>query len=211
MTMKKIYLILMAVTLMGYTINAQDNGADVRDKLQFGLKAGINLSNVYDAKDQTFNADLKVGFAGGAFLAIPFGKYFGFQPEIIYSQKGYKSQGSILTIPYIYTHTTNYIDVPLLLAIRPVEHLTLLFGPEYSFLISQKDVFTSGGLTFDQEQTFKNDKSVFCLLSGVDLDLNHIVLSARAGWDMQNNNGDGTSTNPRYKNVWYQVTLGFKF
>ena len=211
MTMKKIYLILMAVTLMGYSINAQDNSADVRDKIQFGLKAGINLSNVYDAKDQTFNADLKVGFAGGAFVAIPLGKYFGFQPEIIYSQKGYKSQGSILTIPYIYTHTTNYIDVPLLLAIRPVEHLTLLFGPEYSFLISQKDVFTSGSLTFDQEQTFKNDKSVFCLLSGVDLDLNHIVLSARAGWDMQNNNGDGTSTNPRYKNVWYQVTLGFKF
>ena len=29
--------------------------------------------------------------------------------------------------------------------------------------------------------------------------------------DIQNNNGDGTSTTPRYKNVWFQGTLGFKF
>jgi hypothetical protein len=36
--------------------------------------------------------------------------------------------------------------------------------------------------------------------------MNNIVIGARAGWDLLNNKGDGTSTTPRYKNMWYQAT-----
>jgi Outer membrane protein beta-barrel domain len=211
MTMKKITLIIVTIAFMVNIIRAQDNSTDLRDKLQFGLKAGINFSNVYDTKGQEFNADFKVGFAAGAFLAIPIGKYIGFQPEILFSQKGYKSTGTFLTAAYEFTHTTNYIDVPLLFTIKPSTFITLLAGPQYSFLVKQKDVFKSGSLTVNQEQEFENDKSVLCFLGGIDINLNQFVLGARAGWDLQNNNGDGTSTNPRYKNVWYQSTIGFKF
>jgi hypothetical protein len=211
MTMKKIILIIVAITFMANIIVAQDNNNDLRDKLQFGMKAGANFSNIYDSKNQEFNADFKVGFAAGPFLAIPIGKYIGLQPEILFSQKGYKATGTFLTIPYKFTHTTSYIDVPLLFALKPSANVTLLAGPQYSFLVNQKDVFTGGGLIVDQEQQFKNDRSVFCFLGGIDINLNQFVFSARAGWDLQNNNGDGTSTNPRYKNVWYQATLGFRF
>ena len=209
--MKKIILLIVTITFMVNIISAQDNSTDLRDKLQFGLKAGVNVSNVYDTKGQEFNADFKVGFAAGAFLAIPIGKYVGFQPEMLFSQKGYKSTGTFLTIAYEFTHTTNYIDVPLLFTIKPSAFITLLAGPQYSFLVKQKDVFKSGSLTINQEQEFDNDKSVLCFLGGIDINLNQFVLGARAGWDLQNNNGDGTSTNPRYKNVWYQATIGFKF
>ena len=199
------------ITSMANILCAQDDRTDSRDKFQFGLKAGANYSNIYDTQNQEFNTDYKFGFAGGAFLAIPIGKYFGFQPEILYSQKGYKSTGTLLTVPYKFTHTTTYIDVPLLLAIKPSPFVTLLAGPQYSFLIKQKDEFTSGNFTEDQVKDFRNDKSVLCVLGGIDFNLNPIVLGARAGWDLQNNNGDGTSTNPRYKNFWYQATLGVKF
>ena len=209
--MKKLVLIIAIITSMANILSAQDDNTDLRDQFQFGLKAGVNFSNVYDTEDQEFNADYKFGFAAGAFLAIPFGKYIGFQPEILFSQKGYKATGTVLTIPYEFTHTTTYIDVPLLLAIKPSPFVTLLAGPQYSFLIKQKDVFTSGGFTEDQEQDFRNDKSVLCALGGIDFNLNPFVLGVRAGWDLQNNNGDGTSTNPRYKNSWYQATLGIKF
>lgn len=209
--MKKYFLIMATIIFMVNIISAQDSSSDLRNNLQFGLKAGVNLSNVYDSKDQEFNADLKVGFAAGAFLAIPIGKYIGFQPEILFSQKGYKASGTFLTIPYEFTHTTNYIDVPLLFALKPSALVTLLAGPDYSFLVKQKDVFTGGGFTSTQEQEFENDKSVLCFIGGIDINLDQFVLGARAGWDLQNNNGDGTSTNPRYKNVWYQATLGFRF
>jgi len=191
MKMKKITLIVVIIAFMVNIIGAQDNSTDLHDKLQFGLKAGVNFSNVYDTKGQEFNADFKVGLAAGAFLAIPIGKYIGFQPEILFSQKGYKSTGTFLTVAYEFTHTTNYIDVPLLFTIKPSTFITLLAGPQYSFLVKQKDVFKSGGLIVNQEQEFENDKSVLCFLGGIDINLNQFVLGARAGWDLQNNNGDG--------------------
>jgi hypothetical protein len=196
---------------MANIILAQDNSTDLRDKLQFGLKAGANFSNVYDSKDQELNADFKVGFAAGAFLSIPIGKNIGVQPEILFSQKGYRASGTVLTIPYEFTHTATYVDLPILFALKPSANVTLLAGPQYSFLVKQRNVFKSGSLTIDQEQDFENDRSVLCFLGGIDISLSQFVISARAGWDLQNNNGDGTSTNPRYKNVWYQATLGFRF
>ena len=209
--MKKVILLLVAIIFVANLLNAQENNTDLREKLQFGLKAGANYSNIYDSQAQEFNTEYKFGFAAGAFLALPIGKFIGLQPEILFSQKGYKSTGTFLTIPYKFTHTTSYIDIPLLLAIKPSPFITLLAGPQYSFLMNQKDVFTGGSLTVDQEKTFKNDKSVLCFLGGIDINITQLVLGVRAGWDLQNNNGDGTSTNPRYKNVWYQATLGFRF
>jgi hypothetical protein len=211
MAMKKVILLVTIIIFMAGIISAQDNNTDLRDKLHFGLKAGVNLSNVYDTKDQEFNADFKIGFAAGAFLSLPIGKFIGIQPEILYSQKGYKSTGTFLSVDYEFTHTTNYIDIPVLFSIKPSSFLTILAGPQYSILISQKDVFKAGSFTETQQQELENDKSVLCILGGIDLNFDSFVIGARAGWDLQDNNGDGTTTNPRYKNLWYQATLGFRF
>jgi len=209
--MNKIILTIASIVFMAGSIKGQDNSNDMRDKLQFGIKAGANFSNVYDTKDQAFNANFKVGFAAGAFISIPIGSLIGIQPEMMFSQKGYKATGTLLIADYEFTHKVNYIDVPLLFSFKPSPFVTLLAGPQYSFLIKQKDVFKSGGLTINEEQDFKNDRSVLCFLGGFDVNVNQFVFGARAGWDIQNNNGDGTSTSPRYKNMWYQATLGFKF
>jgi hypothetical protein len=78
----------------------------------------------------------------------------------------------------------------------------------------QKDVFVNGSTSIEQEQVFENDnirKNTFCFVGGGDINLKHVVLSVRVGWDLIKNNGDGTSDTPRYKNVWYQGTIGYKF
>ncbi|MDK2979145.1 MAG: hypothetical protein PWP52_1859 [Bacteroidales bacterium] len=205
----------MSVILIANISNAQENASDSRSTLSYGIKAGLNLSNVYDTQSEDFNADSKLGFVAGAFIAIPVGKYLGFHPEILFSQKGYKASGTYLgMMEYEFTRTSNFIDLPLLISFKPSEMFTVVAGPQYSYLIKQKDEFTSGDFTDQQEEDFENDnlrKNTLCLLGGFDINLNQIVLGARAGWDIQNNNGDGTSTDPRYKNVWYQVTLGYRF
>jgi hypothetical protein len=208
-TMKKMILIA-AVTLITSAATAQENITDVRDKLIFGVKA---YSNVYDTQGEAFQANPKLGFAGGAFLAIPIGRFFGLQPEVLFSQKGFQASGRILGSPYNITRTTNFIDVPLLFAVKLSEFFTILAGPQYSYLMNQKDVFTTPNSSLEQETQFKNDnvrKNIFCITGGIDITLKHIVLGARAGWDVQNNNGDGTSTTPRYKNMWYQGTIGYR-
>ena len=197
----------MSAILLSNIINAQENGMNI------GLKVGANYSNVYDSKGEQFTSDAKLGLAAGAFLDIPLGSFLGIQPEILFSQKGYKGKGTVLGSSYSLTRTSNFIDVPLFLEIKPVSFLTLLVGPQYSYLLKQKDVFDNGALTFEQEKVFNNSnlrKNILCFVAGVDINLSRVTVGARAGWDIQNNNGDGSSTAPRYKNAWAQATLGFR-
>lgn len=213
MKISLILTIVAAVFLTNY-ISAQSNTTDVRDKLHFGVKAGLNLSNVYDEEGNEFTADSKLGFAAGAFVSIPIGKIIGVQPEILYSQKGFKASTVIFGHTYEYKRTLSYIDIPLLFAVKPIESLTLLAGPQFSFLTKQKDTFTDGSTIAEQQTAFENDnlrKNTLCFTGGLDFNMSNLVLGARAGWDLQRNEGDGTSTTPRYKNVWYQATIGFRF
>lgn len=210
--MKKTITICLMLFTSAITLKAQDD-TDARAKFSFGVKAGLNYSNVWDESGQDFEADSKAGFAGGLFLGIPLGKYLGFQPEILISQKGFKGSGTLLFTPYSFTRTTTYIDVPLQLQIKPVEFLTIVLGPQYSYLMNQKDVYTFGDNSIEQEQAFTNDnirKNMLGFVFGADINISHLVVSGRIGWDFQNNNGDGTSSTPRYKNQWLQFTVGFK-
>ena len=210
--MKKTILIIIAIIAMINISKAQDKGTDGREILQMGAKIGTNYSNVYDVQGQDFVADPKFGLVFGGFIAIPIGKYIGVQPELLYSQKGFKATGTLLGYSYEYKRTTSYVDIPILFQLKPSQFLTIVAGPQYSYLVSQKNEFTSTIYSNEQEQQFNNDnvrKNILCFIGGVDVNVNHFVLGVRAGWDLTQNNGDGTSTTPRYKNVWYQFTLGY--
>ena len=196
------------------SVSAQDSETDNREKVQFGLKGGLNYSNVYDSKGEEFKADSKFGIAAGLTLAIPIGKYLGLQPEVLLLQKGYQASGSILGLQYGYTRTTTYIDVPVLAALKPSEFFTLFAGPQVSFLVNQRDEYSSSTASSLQDTGFSNDnprKNIFGVTGGLDINLKHIILGARAGCDLQTNNGDGTSSNPRYKNMWFTGSIGYSF
>ena len=211
--MKKAILLVIAMIFIANYSNAQGHKTDYRNNLQFGFKVGLNNSNVYNTSGDSFDANSKFGLATGVFLVVPITQYIGFQPEILYSQKGFFATGRMLGTAYDLTRTTSYIDVPLLLSIKPSGFLTLLVGPQYSYLVHQKDVFADANMTYQEEQNFKNDnirKNILCFIGGADFNLDHMIIGVRAGWDVQNNHGDGTSTTPNYKNVWYQATLGFR-
>lgn len=206
------YIVALSLFIAtGATLSAQDG--DPRESTAFGVKAGMNFSNVWDEQGQDFQADPKVGFAGGLFLGIPIGQYLGFQPELLVSQKGFKGSGSLLGSAYSFSRTTTYIDIPLQLQIKPTEFLTVLLGPQYSYLMNEKNVYTYGANSTAQQDEFENDnirKNILGFVAGADILVNHIVISGRMGWDFQTNHGNGTSSTPRYKNRWLQLTVGFK-
>jgi hypothetical protein len=208
--MKKNTLIFAAVVLVNSFCNAQDE----RDHLHFGLKVGTNLSNVYDAQGQNFVADSKFGLAAGAFVSIPFGKVIGIQPEVLYSEKGFKSTGTLLGSAYSLDRSTSFIDIPLLLAIKPISLVTIVAGPQFSFLLKDNNTFNSGTATVEQKKLFETDnirRNLLSFTGGADFNLSNFVIGLRANYDTQNNNGDGTTSTPRYKNAWYQATLGIRF
>ena len=212
--MKNLFLILAFGSFIASKVHAQSGDSDFRKKLNVGIKAGANYSNVYDAKKEEFISNPKLGFVGGVFFSLPLGKFLALQPEVLYTQRGFYSKNTILGVTYENTRTTEYVDVPLLLAVRPSKYFSLLFGPQFSYLLKQTDRLTSTLGTAGSEQVFKNNnvrKNTMCLTGGIAVPISHLVISARAGWDIKDNNGDGTTSTIRYKDMWYQATVGYRF
>lgn len=192
---------------------AQNSSLDLRDNLSIGIKAGINSSNVWDEQGQDFRADPRLGFAGGAFLSIPIGTYIGIQPEVLFSQKGFQGEGVLLGQNYSFSRTTTHIDIPLQFQLKPIEYLTIVLGPQYSYILNEKNVYTFGSNSTEQEEQFENDnirKNILGFVAGADINIKNFVIAGRFGWDLQTNNGDGTSDTPRYKNQWLQLCLGLR-
>ncbi len=212
--MKKLFIFTTLICLsIGMTSQAQYFKNNFWDGLKLGIKAGANFSNVYDTQGEKFTADGKLGFVGGAFFEIPITEYVGIHTEALYSQKGFKASGQYLATDYMFTRTTDNFDIPILLTIKPTTMFTLLAGPQFSFLVKQKDTFTSTLLSTEQQRNFSNDnyrKNLLSLTAGIGLNMGPVILDVRANFDLQDNNGDGTSTTPRYKNAWYQATIGIR-
>lgn len=207
----KVFLILsLFLFSIGFAF-AQNETEDNREKLQFGIRAGAVYSNVYDERGDDFVADGKVGAVGGIVLSIPIGKYLGFQPEAMLIQKGFSGDARYNGKPFSLTRTTTHLDFPLQLKFNPAKNFSLLGGPQYSFLLHRKDQIDVGQLTVVEEDFIKNDKiqeNIFGMIFGAEFNFNAVTVTGKVGWDLQQNNDDGASTTPRYKNQWLQLTLG---
>jgi hypothetical protein len=187
---------------------------EAKRKFVFGLKAGANNSNVFDTQGLNFVASPKTGFAGGLFAAIPIGGFIGLQPEVLISQKGFTGSGTVNNERYTLNRTTTFLDIPLQLQIKPVRFFSLLAGIQYSYLLNQNDEYVFDNSSIKDNEQFDNSniqKNLLAAVGGFDVNIRHLVVSGRTGFDLQHNNGDGTSTNPRYKNVWLQGTIGYRF
>lgn len=119
---KSLILIALLISLISYTTaKAQEETAS------FGLKGGLNFSNLY-----TNNVDdnnVLTGFNAGLYAKLPLTKTFAIQPEINYTTKGAE-------VVYNNTITTgtakfnvNYIEVPVLLVINMTNNFNFHIGP----------------------------------------------------------------------------------
>ncbi len=188
---------------------------DNSDKRQFhiGLKAGANLSNVIQHIDENTTNGSKAGFVGGLFLELPIVKGFSIQPEVLFSQKGYKSKGSYLSTPYEYKVTSNFIDVPLLAKFKTSENFGIVIGPQFSFLTSTKTKYTISNSGFETIKNADNDnlrKNILGGVVGIEAGAGPVVLDLRYSLDFQSNNGNGSSYSPKYKNQVLSLTAGIR-
>lgn len=208
-------LLFASIANNGYAQgNETTETKDFHGKITTGLKIGANYSNVYDRSGEAFKSNALVGFAVGGFVSVPIVPYINFQPELLLSQKGFHATGIIIDGTYDLTRTTSYIDIPLLFALVPNRFFTVVLGPQYSFLINQRDVFANASTSIEREQLFLDDnarKSNIGLVGGVDVNFNHIVFSGRAGIDVLSNRKNDNASTPRYKNQWLQFTIGYRF
>lgn len=132
-------LILAGALATAAMFSAQQSHAQ---GIRFGLKAGANLTNLSGSIENDGFYKNKVGFVGGAMLNVGLlaDGFLSLQPEVLYSQKGYKYDESAVfnTVSYSGKSTYNYIDVPVLLKLN-AGGVFFEAGPQYSYLLNVKD------------------------------------------------------------------------
>ena len=135
----------LAVAFFGViaTLNAQDTTAP---KSNVGIKGGYNLAAVsFDGDGET---EQRHGFHIGVYGESFISESFSFQPELLYSQQGYK----ITTSSGTFTQKLNYINLPLMLKAYPSKNFFLEAGPQIGLAVSHKEEYEglfSGSQQYD--------------------------------------------------------------
>ncbi len=220
--MKKIFFAFSFV-LASFSIAQAQSGV--------GVRVGANLSNV---SGDLQNEDLfknKFGFHAGLTYNVPIiENFFSVQPELLYSQKGFKNDDSEFTVPIVNDKyrregsvNYNYIDLPVLAKIN-AGPIYFEAGPQASYLLNVKNstkFYKNGEL----QQNNKSDSST----DG----LKRFEVGYAAGLGLASNNGisiglryngsfsDFTEKDVDYgdygddlrnaRNSVFMLTVGFKF
>ena len=131
--MKRKYLTLALFLGITTAIYAQDK---VISKSNGGIKGGYNLAAVtYDGEGETEQRyGFHVGFYGESFL----NESISIQPELTYSQQGYKVTNGSDT----FTQKLDYINLPIMLKAYPIQNFFLEAGPQVGLAISHKEEYT---------------------------------------------------------------------
>lgn len=131
--MKKLVLIASFIAL-GTTASFAQSAA------RFGVKAGLNVSNITgsDSRDQ----DSRLSFNGGLVAELPVSDRFSIQPEVIYSAQGSTiaaiDEDNFLDIDENVEYQLDYVKVPLLAKIYLSDGLSLQAGPSFNFLVNEE-------------------------------------------------------------------------
>jgi len=223
--MKKILLLLTICLLVAGSVSAQQYYYGPRRhvrrapqqqrrtdndfyKVKVGIAGGLNIANTVDSYNSNYHTGTIAAWNAGVFLDIPLIYPLSFEPELLYSQKGFSAQ----TTDGNLTSRSNFIDVPLLAKFHLAPGFNFLIGPQISFLTSTTNTYDNGfDVTAKDHYDYNNNTTFLDGVIGVSFDLNQSVeLRARYTIDLNENDGGGTYV-PDYRNQVFQLGLGIRF
>jgi hypothetical protein len=207
--MKRMMTVLVIAAFAGLLALPQPAAAGV----QFGIKAGGNMARPtgIDAQDPTATLKNKVGFNGGLFLALNFGRVVTIQWEVLYTMKG----ATYVALDDSYTDKlyADYIEVPLLLKLRlptPIIQPFVFAGPTVGFKLQEK-LESNGQEVPLGEKLLKNNDYGAIFGAGLNLGRNFMV-DVRYSLGMQKviSTVQG-EVQPDFKNGVWSASIGIAF
>jgi len=183
--MKKIILTAAAIFAFGL-VNAQE--------AKFGVKAGLNLSNLTGDIE---NNSIKAGFQVGALVDIKISDNFSIQPEVLYSMQGAKFDDGKIEL--------SYINVPVMAKFYVANGFSLEAGPQIGFLMSAKAKEDGAG-SEDIKDFLKSTDFGLNIGAGYDLTEN-FNLGVRYGFGLSNIAEEGDDL----KNSNIAIAVAYKF
>ncbi len=223
-TMKRIHygsVILFTLLLLNIqSINAQTSSEYGILNTSFGVKGGVNLSNLY-VKDVT-DENTKVGFQAGLFAKVPVAESFSIQPELIYSLKGAQLEYNNAFVKGKASFNLHYVELPILGVFNIAKNFNVHVGTYVAYLagvnVKNKTENEAGTFNFEKEVNRENfQKFDYGLAGGLGIDTKNVGFGIRYNYGLQEIGKErqffGQAYNfPRAKNSVIQayLTLGIK-
>ena len=179
-----------------------DNYYTPQKRVNFGVIAGLNLTNLIDKDNDALR--FKAGFNGGVFGEFKFGRS-AIQPELLFSMLGAKM------IDEADLHL-NYLNIPVMAKYYFTERFCIEVGPQIGLLLSAKVKATGEGVSASVDIKNQMNKIDFTVNAGLSYQLPGIPLGfyMRSYLGLIDVAADGDDGNP-VTNLVLQVGTFVKF
>lgn len=126
-------------------------------QISVGVLGGVNFQNLNgkNASGDALENTIIPGFHAGVNVEIPVAPEFYFQPGLLFSTKGAKNPGSVLTT----TTNLSYVELPLNFLYKGLlgkGYIMLGAGPYVGYAISGKQTTEGGSLSLETDVKFQN-------------------------------------------------------
>jgi hypothetical protein len=181
--------LLSAASLSASSVFAQEQKTASESSLspKFGIKGGLNLTNMYvkDVSDE----NMKVGWNAGFFAKLPVTRGFSIQPELLYTSKGAKeTYNNFLQGKGEYRFNLNYIELPVLAVFNVAKNFNLHAGPYVSYLadVNIKDLKNDGTINDIKDLNAENfNRFDVGVAGGLGIDISNFTLGARYSYGLR--------------------------
>jgi hypothetical protein len=176
-------LLVPVMIALSLSVAAQEQQAAGEGSIspKFGIKAGVNLANLY--VDNIEDENMKVGLNAGFIAKIPLVRGLSIQPELLYSSKGAKvTYNNLLLGRGEYRFNLNYVELPVLAVINVAKKLNLHAGGYASYLasVNVKDMDEDGTVTDVTKLEAENFNRIdYGLVGGLGIDVENFSIGAR--------------------------------
>lgn len=216
--MKTIFVtvVILMASFLNITVNAQN--------IKFGLRAGINVSNI-GGKDVELDEDSKLnyrpGFHIGPYANFGISESFSVESAALLSTKGFNMITSEIGSDFSYESKAKaqltYLDLPILASINIGQNFRFFAGPQLSFLLKDK-VKESSTICFqgncvNESDEYDSDGFLRKTDLGLTLGLGYNFssgLNLNSSYDLGLSSLDSEDNNHMYNRV-FKISVGFTF
>jgi len=173
-------IILLAISFVILSMSPILCQAQEQKPIQFGVKGGINLSDLYTS--DASRSDMLAGVTLGVFDKLPLTNMIALQPEFYVTTKGASITYNSLLLDGTAKFNLTYLEVPLLCEVQVTHYIHVEFGPYLAYLIDGKVKNVANINLFNYEQNMNvNDYNRFDagVALGAGVDVGTITMGAR--------------------------------
>jgi len=213
--MKKV-IVITAFVLFGLSMS-QAQTQKKSQEVKYGLKGGMNISNINATGGDSPNTTSFVNVHIGFFAEVKLNQKVSFQPELIYSFQGakydYLYDDGQNVYPTNNTLKFSYLNIPLMFKYYPENKFFLEAGPQIGILTAARVEVKIPGLGSD-------DANVKDSFKDLDLGLNfglgynfskNVVGNVRYNFGLSNIADTQPGDNSKIMNRVIQISFGYIF